>query len=131
MAAYSWPRCWVALGPALFNHQWSLTTNGSYRQEGCTDVQSTLVGFAAYKYVAGVGLLPHLSDAFQPVSTAFSVATSSDNGDGFCYSHEVEQCKPVCPEFDTLEATENYVGVSTPATIQMQRSRDKLNLAST
>ena len=101
------------------------------RQEGCTDVPSALVGFAAYKYVAGVGLLPHLNDAFQPVSTAFAVATTSDGGDGFCYSHEVEQCRATCPKFDTLEASENYVGVSTPATIQMQRSRDKLNLAST
>jgi hypothetical protein len=101
------------------------------RQEGCVDVSSSLLGFSAYKYVAGVGLLPHLNDAFKPVSTAFSVAPSTDTGDGFCYSHPVEQCKAVCPGFDTLEVHENYVGVSTPATVQAQRSRDKLNLATT
>lgn len=101
------------------------------RQEGCVDVSSALVGFAAYKYVSGAGLLPHLNDAFKPVSTAFAVAASNDAGEGYCYSHPVAQCRSVCPAFDTLEENENYVGVSTPATIKMQRSRDKLNLAST
>jgi hypothetical protein len=101
------------------------------RQEGCVDVPSSLVGFAAYKYIAGAGVLPHLNDAFKPVSTAFALTASTDKGYGYCYAHEVEQCKAVCPSFDTLEAYENYVAVSTPATVHRQRSRDRLNLAST
>jgi hypothetical protein len=101
------------------------------RQEGCVDVPSSFVGFAAYKYIAGVGLLPHLNDVFQPVSTAFAITARTDDGDGYCYAHVVEQCRTACPTFDTLEANENYVAVSTPATMQRQRSRDKLNLAST
>jgi hypothetical protein len=90
-----------------------------------------LVGFAAYKYVPGAGLLPHLNDAFKPASTAFAITAGADDGNGFCYAHPVEECSSICPLFERLEVEENYVGVSTPATIQMQRSRDKLNLAST
>lgn len=117
---------------SLQSHK-TFTTCGTRccRQEGCLDTANTLLGFAAYKYVPGVGLLPHLNDAFKPASTAFAVAAGVDTGSGFCYAHSVEECSAVCPQFERLESDENYVGVSTPATVQMQRSRDKLNLAST
>jgi hypothetical protein len=94
-------------------------------------VPSTIVTFAAFKYVPGIGIIPKFTDSFQPVSTAFAITSATDDGGGFCYAHGVEDCNAICPAFDAIEDGENYVGVSTPATFLLQRSKDRLNIAST
>lgn len=101
------------------------------RQEGCTDTPGALVGFAAFKYAPGVGLVPSLLDAFRPVSTAFAIAGSAGGAGSHCFVHGVSDCSAACPAFDGIQGDENYVGVSTVASTLQARSRDRLNLATT
>ena len=124
---------WGATGKLhSVKHRLSRIRAGVCRQDGCTDTPGALLGFAAFKYAPGVGLVPNLLDAFRPVSTAFAIAASSaDGGGGLCYAHSVTDCSGACPAFDAIEAEENYVGVSTVATAAQARSRDRLNLATT
>ena len=109
----------------------SSNTRRRCRQDGCTDTPGALLGFAAFKYAPGVGLVPSLLDAFRPVSTAFAIAGSTDGGAGFCFAHDVRDCSATCDAFEAIEADENYVGVTTPASVAQARSRDRLNLAAT
>jgi hypothetical protein len=99
------------------------------------------VGFAAYKYQAGFGIIPSLHEAFRPVSTAFEIVPNTpDVTDGnFTYSHSVVDCQNQCRHvktstgrniFDPLEDDENYVAVSIPAR-SFRRSRERLNIADT
>jgi hypothetical protein len=99
------------------------------RQAGRLSEGQAFVGFAAYKYRAGFGLIPNLKDAFKPVSTAFAISSASNTSAGFAYEHLVESCKATCPDFEpTTWLDESHVGVSSPSRFDKQRSRDELNI---
>ena len=91
------------------------------------------VGFAGYRYRPGLGVVPALNDAFQPVSTVFQLLTSqvaNVNGrSDYSYNYTVPACKSTCPDFDPLEGDENYVAVTVAAT-DLRQEREQLNIAS-
>lgn len=99
------------------------------RQSGGVSEPQTFIGFAAFKYRPGVGVIPSLQDAFRPVSTAFAIAAATNTSSGYPYQHAVESCKARCPTFEeTSWIDEPHVGVSAPSRFEKQRSRDQLNI---